>query len=70
MKKISGILLLLKLLSERLCELTLIRQEVQHGLQQEGQVAYRQGRVAHATGGIHQFMQQTHLNGGPASVGT
>lgn len=52
------------------CELTLIWQEVQHGLQQEGQVANRQARVAHATGGIHQFMEEAHLYSGPASVGT
>ncbi len=52
------------------CELTLIRQEVQHGLQQEGQVADRQARVAHATGGVHQFMEEAHLNSSPASVGT
>ncbi|KAA8586247.1 hypothetical protein FQN60_007816, partial [Etheostoma spectabile] len=37
------------------CELTLIGQEVQHGLQQEGQVAHRQAGVAHATGGVHQL---------------
>lgn len=51
-------------------ELTLIRQEVQHGLQQEGQVANRQARVAHAAGGVHQFMEEAHLNSSPASVGT
>jgi len=51
------------------CELTLIRQEIQHGLQQEGQVAHRQAWVAHAAGGIDQLVQQAHLYSSPASVG-
>lgn len=47
---------------------TLIGQEVQHGLQQEGQVAYGEAGVTHAAGGVHQLVQETHLNGSPASV--
>lgn len=52
------------------CDLTLVREEVQHGLQQEGQVAHRQAWVAHAAGRVYQLMQQTHLHCSPAFVGT
>lgn len=55
--------------AQREHQLTLIRQEVQHGLQQEGQVAYGQARVTHTTGGVHQLMQETHLYRSPATVG-
>lgn len=48
--------------------LTLIRQEVQHGLQQEGQVPDGQGRVPHPPGGVDQLVKQAHLHSGPASV--
>lgn len=48
--------------------LTLIRQEVQHGLQQEGQVPDRQGRIPHPPGGVDQLVKQAHLHSGPASV--
>lgn len=48
--------------------LTLIRQEVQHGLQQEGQVSDREGGVPHPSRGVHQLVKQAHLDGRPASV--
>ena len=38
------------------CE-TLIRQEVQHGLQQEGQVADGEARVPHAARRVNQLMK-------------
>lgn len=50
--------------------LTLIRQEVQHGLQQEGQVPDRKGGVAHPSGRVDQLVQQAHLDSGPAPVST
>lgn len=48
--------------------LTLVRQEVQHGLQQEAQVSHGQCRVPHSPGGIDELVKQAHLNSGPASV--
>lgn len=51
-------------------ELTLIRQEVQHGLQEEGQVADGQTRVAHATRSINKLVEEAYLYSSPASVDT
>lgn len=48
--------------------LTLIRQEVQHDLQQEGQVPDGQGGVPHPPGGVDQLVKQAHLHSSPASV--
>lgn len=56
-------------MEEKHTGLTLIRQEVQHGLQQEGQVANRQTRVAHATRGVNKLVEEAHLYSSPASVG-
>lgn len=52
------------------CHLTLVGEEVQHGLQQEGQVAHGEARVAHSAGGVHQLVEEAHLHGGPPLVGT
>lgn len=48
--------------------LTLIRQEVQHGLQKKGQVPHGQRGISHPAGGVDQLMQQAHLDSSPASV--
>lgn len=50
--------------------LTLIRQEVQHGLQEEGQVADGQTGVAHATGSVNKLVEEAYLNSSPAPVDT
>lgn len=48
--------------------LTLVRQEVQHGLQEEGQVPDGEGGIPHPAGGVDQLVKQTRLDGGPAAV--
>ncbi|KAI4799039.1 hypothetical protein KUCAC02_019286, partial [Chaenocephalus aceratus] len=38
-------------------------------LQQEGEMAHREAGVPHATGRVHQFMEEAHLNGPPSRSG-